>query len=1078
MTKRRTEDIENWSGSDCSPTKKLRCGSQESSSQTKQSIGIIESVQLRNFMCHTKLDFSFSDHTNFIIGRNGSGKSAILTSLIIGLGGKANTASRGTSVKNLVETGKRAAEVTIRLRNHGRDAYKPEEYGNSIIVHRRLTAEGASTYKLKSGTGTVISTKRDELLHILDQFNIQIENPVMILNQETSRNFLQSKSAKDKYLFFMKATQLEKLKLDYCHIEEERALAEMEVVRKEKVLPELEKQVKRYEKQWRLLQNLEDQRLKLERLKGELLWTRVQEEEELLKQSEASLAKEEATSAKLKERMADFEGKAQSHAEKQRSLQEELDEVLNRIQQVQPVFLAGRKEFSAKKEAQRETDQSANRIEREMQEKKKEALILRKRIEELRSIDEDYYANEKAKREAEIQELEQRREELKSRLRTANHHFEQVKQSEMANSQNLHRIRSEEMDLREQQNAVSASIQNLRASKKNSLQKFGRHIPALLGEIEIAVRKGHFRKPPKGPLGSLLKLKDQRWDLATESCLKSLLYTFLVDNDQDAKLLFQLMAKVMGRDKKPSIVTSSYLGKTYNYHTKCMRSSKFISVLENLDIQDPDVINTLIDQRMVEKVALIESNEEARNALMRVSSVPTNCSEAFTAKGDQLYPAPNFRYYSSNQQRAELLKAGVEDQITEKTAELKQIEMRMQELKTEAATFNESLMQSRKESCLLSKQLDAMKREDVELRSKIQELQRIEDPEPTNVTTLEEALSDLEEETNSLESRLASTKQEQAEIKTELKALATKLREVEETRKRLMEESNIAKTKLLEADAEFQKVKSNRKSYDDRIATIEERKSAIETQIKVTGKNIVKLTEKAMAQSRERLLTRRKANVIEADIQALEAQLQEEELRTGDREEITRQYTESKAKYDKIKKGIDELREFLKKLLRMTKERQAKYCNLCEQTVLRLKLIFSSTLMQQNFQGSLDFDHNKQMLHIRVEPKENAAIACGANGARQDLKALSGGERSFSTVCFVLALWDTMECPFRIMDEFDIFMDMGKRRVSLEMILEMTRRKSNGQFIFLTPIEMPSIDALRSVNMMMMPEPARSRPSN
>lgn len=34
-----------------------------------------------------------------------------------------------------------------------------------------------------------------------------------------------------------------------------------------------------------------------------------------------------------------------------------------------------------------------------------------------------------------------------------------------------------------------------------------------------------------------------------------------------------------------------------------------------------------------------------------------------------------------------------------------------------------------------------------------------------------------------------------------------------------------------------------------------------------------------MAQSRERLLTRRKANVIEADIQALEAQLQEEELR-------------------------------------------------------------------------------------------------------------------------------------------------------------------------------------------------------
>lgn len=162
----------------------------------------------------------------------------------------------------------------------------------------------------------------------------------------------------------------------------------------------------------------------------------------------------------------------------------------------------------------------------------------------------------------------------------------------------------------------------------------------------------------------------------------------------------------------------------------------------------------------------------------------------------------------------------------------------------------------------------------------------------------------------------------------------------------------------------------------------------------------------------------------------------------------------------------------MQKLLVMTKERQNKYCNLCEQTVLRLKLLFSATLMQQNFSGTLQFDHNKQHLGITVQPKDSNT----EQAMQQDLKALSGGERSFSTVCFVLALWDTMECPFRIMDEFDIFMDMGKRRVSLEMILEMTRRKSQSQFVFLTPIEMPRIDALLSVNIMMMPEPTRHRP--
>lgn len=47
--------------------------------------------------------------------------------------------------------------------------------------------------------GKVVSTKREELNHILDQFNIQVDNPVAILNQDTSRCFLHSKSATDKY---------------------------------------------------------------------------------------------------------------------------------------------------------------------------------------------------------------------------------------------------------------------------------------------------------------------------------------------------------------------------------------------------------------------------------------------------------------------------------------------------------------------------------------------------------------------------------------------------------------------------------------------------------------------------------------------------------------------------------------------------------------------------------------------------------------------------------------------------------------------------------------------------------------
>ena len=42
--------------------------------------------------------------------------------------------------------------------------------------------------------------------------------------------------------------------------------------------------------------------------------------------------------------------------------------------------------------------------------------------------------------------------------------------------------------------------------------------------------------------------------------------------------------------------------------------------------------------------------------------------------------------------------------------------------------------------------------------------------------------------------------------------------------------------------------------------------------------------------------------------------------------------------------------------------------------------------------------------------------------ATKNTQSLSGGERSFTTVCFIMSLWNAMEAPFRILDEFDVFM--------------------------------------------------------
>jgi AAA15 family ATPase/GTPase len=68
--------------------------------------GIIERVDCYNFMCHEHFSVELGPLINFIVGKNGSGKSAILTALVLCLGGKASATNRGQSLKSFIKEGK------------------------------------------------------------------------------------------------------------------------------------------------------------------------------------------------------------------------------------------------------------------------------------------------------------------------------------------------------------------------------------------------------------------------------------------------------------------------------------------------------------------------------------------------------------------------------------------------------------------------------------------------------------------------------------------------------------------------------------------------------------------------------------------------------------------------------------------------------------------------------------------------------------------------------------------------------------------------------------------------------------
>ncbi|KAI5426057.1 Structural maintenance of chromosomes protein 6B [Lathyrus oleraceus] len=161
-------------------------------------------------MCHSNHEIVFGNHVNVITGQNGSGKSAILTALCVAFGCRAKGTQRASTLKDFIKTGASNAVIHVEIQNEGEDAFKPEMYGDVIIVERRIS-ESTSSVTLKDHQGKKVFSRKADLLEIIEHFNIDVENPCVIMSQDKSREFLHSGNNKDKSKFFYKATLLQQV---------------------------------------------------------------------------------------------------------------------------------------------------------------------------------------------------------------------------------------------------------------------------------------------------------------------------------------------------------------------------------------------------------------------------------------------------------------------------------------------------------------------------------------------------------------------------------------------------------------------------------------------------------------------------------------------------------------------------------------------------------------------------------------------------------------------------------------------------------------------------------------------------
>ncbi|XP_016333496.1 structural maintenance of chromosomes protein 6-like [Sinocyclocheilus anshuiensis] len=1058
-------------------------------------VGIIESISLRNFMCHSMLGpFEFGPNVNFVVGNNGSGKSAVLTALIVALGGKAHTTNRGSSLKGFVKERESSADVSITLRNRGRDAYKPEVFGQSIIVDLRISSEGMRTYKLRSKTGRLVSSKKEELISILDHFNIQVDNPVSILTQEMSKHFLHSKGEGDKYKFFMKVTQLDQMKEDYSYIMKTKTMTQNTVEKHRETLQELKRKYHEKEERYKSLASLDEMQKKLDELKNQMAWALVR-----------------------------------NHCQHNMNC--------DCMAQIKMAGLHRKK--TNLRDLEKDKDQ------------------LNKRIRELKHSISQTNSTDTHARVEKMNHIQAELEQLNFQDSTLTQQIDQLKQACSTAKDRLGKMSREKQDLLRAMESKRRDLAAMESSRENRLCRFGEHMPALLRAIDEADQRGQFRKKPVGPLGFCVCLRDPELGLAVECCLKALMLAFCCDNHADERELQRIMSRHFQQGRRPQIIVSTFTNTVYDVRGRAVNHHEYPTVLQALDIENPVVANCLIDMRGIETILLIKNAKDARR-VMQSEDRPRNCREAFTREGDQVYYNRYYsseqnralylsrdveeeirhlqsalhaqrthldRFQQDMQQVTEdekqnqtLLRRAYEEhkkaqercrklqaELTElqnveepQSEDLKPLEEDLEELSSRISMCREEFEAARnqvlthKREYEEAEQLSRQQREAFnsiaeeaepikeQLSNSDQELERskhhkkhYEEKRKAHVDMIETQKKNLNEKDQLLQASIAKALEicpELLDVRRTAKSLDSEISRLRHKINTQQDQQGHRDTieQLSNSDQELERSKHHKKHYEEKrkahVDMIETQKKNLNEKDQLLQASIAKALEICP----ELLDVRRTAKSLDSEISRLRHKINTQQDQQGHRDTIVRQFHEAKENFNNIARQFKGLEAFIRQLTEIMNIRHNVYAELRMYLSVRCKYYFDSMLSQRGYIGKMTFDHKNETLSISVQPGE------GGKAALSDMRSLSGGERSFSTVCFVLSLWAISDAPFRALDEFDVYMDMVNRRISMDMMLKIAASQRYRQFIFLTPQSMSSLPVNSLICIHRLNDPDRS----
>ncbi|TVY55733.1 Structural maintenance of chromosomes protein 5 [Lachnellula cervina] len=1000
--------------------------------------GAIVRVKLTNFVTYESAEFFPGPNLNMVIGPNGTGKSSLVCAICLGLGWGPSHLGRAQQIGEFVKHNTSSAQVEIELQR------RPEEPRNHVVRLKIIKDGNIREFWLDDR-----KTSLKAVQTLTRGFNIQVDNLCQFLPQ-------------DKVSEFAALSPIELLQ------QTQRAAAPEEMLEQHESLKQLRKEEKSLDNQ--LERDKENLRTRESRQEGLRVEVQQLEERNQILENVMVLRK---TVPFIEYRFARNQHIAFKNRKKEaqrclRSLEAELEPTLQSITRKEN-YVGG---ITAAVRDRRNAVDVAE----------KDANILIKTIESIQEDIQDKVSKidsekkEEAKRRNELNKVQRNITALRARLNDEPIIFDSSEWNERIRAKE-HQIKDikteiaatdpEKQELLQRGRLLKANIQDA----KNELAAFdtqeGQQSVRLKNASEetaaawqwVQENRDKFEEEVYGPPLISCSIKEPKYADAIESIFsKGDFLTITAQTEADFQILNE---KLYGEKKYAVFPIKRSDGSGLNEHpiltAEELRRLGFDGWASDFVDGPPAVLSMLGSKLTKTAIRHREIGDRELDLITEAGKLNhfvagshsygiTRRAEfgpnAVSTRTGTVYPAN----YWTDQPVDTSGKLEIQSRIDSTEAEFEALKVRMSIIKTKQQDFQSRITE-------LLPAVDELKK----AKNELQKAQGEQAALPAKIEREEEALKEKQLASTERRDRIKALKfQIDADgIKKAQKALDYKecVSAIRDRHGELLE----AEIMLIEAKSDVASLKERNQDIDQRLA--EERQKAEDAEAESARAQAVARRAIAICQTLSSdpenapYLDRFKdvpddktVEDLEHDIAAEESKL---EFTNANNPNAIRDFEKFGAEVERLKTKVSDAEEKLETISENITEVRGIWEPALDSLIERISEAFSYNFEQIGCAGEVgvhkDEDFDLWAIQIKVKFRE------GEDLQLLDQHRQSGGERSVSTIFYLMSLQRMARAPFRVVDEINQGMDPRNERMVHERMVDIACKENTSQYFLITP---------------------------